>query len=97
MGQSLKPELLCRARLRDAMGGDMESCFELGVAYSMGSDGCPVDLVAAHKWFNIAAMAGDRRAAECRAEIAGDMTAREVIEAQRQARAMMGSGNRLAA
>jgi TPR repeat protein len=63
----------------------------------MGADGCPLDLVAAHKWFNIAAMGGNLRAMECRAEIAEDMTAREIIEAQRQARAMMGFGSRMAA
>ena len=34
---------------------------------------------------------------ECRAEIAEDMTAREIIEAQRQARAMLGLGQRMAA
>ena len=98
MVHSLKSQqFLTETRLREAMAGDFEACFELGVSYSMGADGCPLDLIAAHKWFNIAAMGGNRRAVECRAEIADDMTAREIIEAQRQARAMMGFGNRLAA
>jgi len=90
-------QFLTEARMRDAMAGDIDACFELGVSYSMGADGCPLDLVAAHKWFNIAALGGSRRAMECRAEIADDMTAREVLEAQRQARAVLGFGNRLAA
>ncbi len=98
MVHSLKSQqFLSEARLRDAMRGDIDACFELGVSYSMGADGCPLDLIAAHKWFNIAAMGGNRRAMECRAEVAEDMTAREIIEAQRQARAMLGFGNRLAA
>ncbi len=98
MVHSLKShQFLTESRLRDAMRGDIDACFELGVSYSMGADGCPLDLIAAHKWFNIAAIGGNHRAMECRAEIAEDMTAREIIEAQRQARAMMGFGNRLAA
>ena len=98
MVHSLKTQqFLTEARLRDAMAGDIDACFELGVAFSAGADGCPLDLVAAHKWFNIAALGGNERAIECRAEIAGEMTAREIIEAQRQARAMLGIGNRLAA
>lgn len=98
MGHSLKSQqFLTEARLRDAMAGNIDACFELGVSFSAGADGCPLDLITAHKWFNIAALGGNVRAMECRAEIAEDMTAREIIEAQRQARAMLGFGNRLAA
>lgn len=98
MVHSLKSQqFLTEARLRDAMAGDIDACFELGVSFSAGADGCPLDLIAAHKWFNIAALGGNARAMECRAEIAEDMTAREIVEAQRQARAMLGFGNRLAA
>ncbi len=98
MVHSLKSQqFLTETRLRDATAGDIDACFELGVSFSMGADGCPLDLIAAHKWFNIAAIGGNRRAMECRAEIAEDMTAREIIEAQRQARAMMGFGHRMAA
>lgn len=98
MAHSLKTQhFLTETRLRDAMRGDIDACFELGVSYSAGADGCPLDLIAAHKWFNIAALGGNARAMECRAEIADDMTAREIVEAQRQARAMMGFANRLAA
>ncbi len=45
--------------------------------------------IEAHKWFNIAAVSGSERAQECRAEIAEDMTAREIIEAQKAARAWL--------
>jgi len=98
MGHSLKShQFLIESRLRDAMRGDIDACFQLGVSFSAGADGCPLDLIAAHKWFNIAALGGNVRAMECRAEVAEEMTAREIIEAQRQARAMLGYGNRLAA
>jgi uncharacterized protein len=51
----------------------------------------PVDLIEAHKWFNLAALSGCTRGQECRAEIALEMTAREIAEAQRQARAWLGT------
>ena len=50
-----------------------------------------VDLIEAHKWFNLAALSGCTRGQECRAEIALEMTAREIAEAQRQARAWLGN------
>lgn len=98
MGHSLKTQaFLTESRMRDAMAGDIDACFELGVSYSAGVDGCELDLIEAHKWFNIAAVRGNSRAVECRAEIAEEMSAREIIEAQRQARALLYPVNRLAA
>ena len=98
MGHGFRTEEFFReSRMRDAMAGNSEACFDLGVAYSAGIDGCPFDLVSAHKWFNIAALAGNHRAMECRAEIAEDMSAREIIEAQRQARAVLALSVRRAA
>jgi hypothetical protein len=46
----------------------------------------PVDLVAAHKWFNLAAMQGDRVAVRLRREIAAEMSPSEIAAAQRAAR-----------
>jgi hypothetical protein len=90
MGSSLKTaRFLIDSRLADAACGNAQACYELGMVFSSGSDGIDVDMVAAHKWFNIAAMNGLMRAQECRAEIAEDMTAREVAEAQKQARAWL--------
>src|SRR3546814_1641313 len=57
-------------RLRGA-----EAYYDLGVAYSVGQGDVKVDLVQAHKWFNLAAMAGMRQAQEDRAFVAADMTA----------------------
>jgi TPR repeat protein len=82
-------EFLLRSRLADAEAGDVDALFELGVNYSTGRCGTEVDLVAAHKWFNLAALSGSTRGQECRAEIAMEMTAREIAEAQRQARAWL--------
>jgi TPR repeat protein len=78
------------SRIRDAATGDAQARFDLGVAFSCGT-GVPVDLVEAHKWFNLAALNGSRRGQESRAEIAEEMTAREIAEAQRQARAWLAS------
>ncbi|WCT72702.1 hypothetical protein PQ455_13805 [Sphingomonas naphthae] len=80
-----------------AEAGDPDACFDLGMACSTGSGGIAVDLVAAHKWFNIAAAMGHARAAECRGEIAEEMSAREVVDAQRQARALLATHMRRAA
>jgi uncharacterized protein len=59
--------------------------FELGMMYSVGRD-TPVDLVASHKWFNLAAMRGNLDAVRLRREIAGQMSDVEIAMAQRAAR-----------
>ena len=90
MANSIKSaQFLAESRMLDAMSGDIDALFDLGVAYSSGTDGCAIDLIEAHKWFNLAAVSGDVRAQEWRAEIAEEMTAREIAEAQRQARAWL--------
>ena len=81
-------EFLIRSRIADAEAGDVEALFELGVTFSTGRGGVPVDLVEAHKWFNLAALSECTRGQQCRAEIA---------EAQRQARAWLGTQQRYAA
>jgi TPR repeat protein len=63
--------------------GDM--LFELGMMYSVGRD-VPVDLVAAHKWFNLAAVKGNIEAIRLRREIADQMSDGEIATAQRAAR-----------
>lgn len=84
-------EFVIRRRLADAARGDVDALFELGVTYSTGARGTVVDLVEAHKWFNLAALNGSLRGQECRAEISIEMSAREIAEAQRQARAWLAS------
>ncbi len=98
MAHSLKSaEFLIESRMSAAAQGDTNALFELGITYSSGAGGIDVDLIQAHKWFNLAALQGNERAQECRAEIADDMTAREIAEAQRQARAWLGATMRRAA
>jgi hypothetical protein len=46
----------------------------------------PIDLVAAHKWFNIAALRGIKDAVRLRDEVAAEMSAAEIASAQRGAR-----------
>jgi TPR repeat protein len=83
---SAATDTLVGACLAAAASGDNDALFDLGVAFSTGSHGAPCDLIEAHKWFNLAAVAGHEEAALCRAEVSDDMTAREIAEAQRRAR-----------
>jgi TPR repeat protein len=62
-----------------------EGLFRLGMVYANGDD-VPVDLVAAHKWFNLAAARGYAEAAWHRQQIAEEMTEAEIATAQRAAR-----------
>ncbi len=98
MANSLESaRFLIESRLRDAARGDPQARYDLGVAFSCGSSGVGIDLVEAHKWFNLAALAGSEEGQNCRAEIAEEMTAREIAEAQRLARAWLSQQARRAA
>jgi uncharacterized protein len=67
-------------------GEDSADAFrELGMMHMTGHT-VPIDLVAAHKWFNLAAMRGDQVAVRLRREIAAEMSPREIAAAQRAAR-----------
>lgn len=72
-----------------AVSGDgplaAETLFELGMLCASGREN-PVDLITAHKWFNIAAMKGHAEAAQLRREIAAEMKDAEIGQAQRAAR-----------
>jgi TPR repeat protein len=63
-----------------------DALFDLGVLYSSGRNGL-IDLVAAHKWFNLAALKGRVDAISRRQEVAGQMSDTEIALAQREARA----------
>ena len=95
MASSFKAaQFLHESRMIDAANGDPGALYDLGIAYSAGTDGVDIDLVQAHKWFNLAALAGNERGQECRHEISEDMTAREIAEAQRQAGACLSETSR---
>jgi uncharacterized protein len=63
-----------------------DTLFEQGVFWASGRAGT-VDLVAAHKWFNLAALKGRKDAVAMRREIAAQMSETEIAQAQREARA----------
>jgi uncharacterized protein len=83
--------------LAAAARGDIAAYFDLGVAFSTGGHGIACDFVEAHKWFNLAAVAGHEEAQMCRSDIAEEMTAREIAEAQRRAREWLAASSRKAA
>jgi hypothetical protein len=60
--------------------------FERGLYWASGRSGV-VNLVAAHKWFNLAALKGRVEAIELRREVAEQMSEGEIALAQREARA----------
>jgi len=66
-------------------GASADIFFQLGMKYSTGRD-VPADLVAAHKWFNLAAWKGNKQAAGYRSELSDEMSSDEVARAQREAR-----------
>lgn len=73
-----------------AQGGQPDALFELGLIYCTGRDG-KVDLVQAHKWFNLAAMRGSEEAKQYRLELSRDMSKTDVALAQKLAREWMKS------
>ena len=85
-------DLLVATCLAASANGDGNALFDLGVAFSTGSHGVVCDLIEAHKWFNLAAVAGHEEAALCRSDVADEMTAREIAEAQRRAREWLRAG-----
>jgi hypothetical protein len=62
--------------------------FERGLYWASGRSGV-VNLVAAHKWFNLAALKGRVDAIAMRREVAEQMSEIEIASAQREARAWM--------
>lgn len=94
--QSGEVDLAIANYMAAAAAGDIAALFDLGVAYSTGSNGVTIDFVEAHKWFNLAASRGHEEAAWCRADVSDEMTAREISEAQRRARRWLSEERRAA-
>ena len=65
--------------------GMPDALFELGMLYATGRD-VAADLVAAHKWFNLAVVRGNRSALSYRVELAREMSSEQIAEAQKLAR-----------
>ena len=73
----------------DMDGNDL---FRLGMMYSSGQGGCPMDRVSAHMIFNLAAMKGSLEAREYRREMSNEMEREEIAEAQKAARRWIDAG-----
>jgi TPR repeat protein len=73
----------------DATGDEL---FRLGLLYSTGQGGAPLDYVSAHMLFNLAAMRGSVEAKVYRKELAEEMASEDIAEAQRQAREWLARG-----
>jgi hypothetical protein len=65
-----------------------DTLFERGLYWASGRSGV-VNLVAAHKWFNLAAVKGHAEASAMRREVAQSMSEIEIASAQREARAWL--------
>lgn len=72
----------------DVIKSSADDIFELGMKYCLGI-GVGQSNIEAHKWFNIAAMKGNQSAKLYRCDISREMSAAEVAEAQREARALL--------
>ena len=67
-----------------------DELFRMGLLYSTGQGGAPLDYVSAHMLFNLAAMRGSEEAKIYRRELSREMDHDEVAEAQRAARRWLG-------
>jgi TPR repeat protein len=67
----------------DATGDEL---FRMGLLYSTGQGGAPMDLISAHMLFNLAAMRGSEEAKTYRRELSAEMDREDIAEAQRAAR-----------
>lgn len=75
--------------LADSTGDEL---FRMGLLYSTGQGGAPLDYVSAHMLFNLAAMRGSIEAKLYRKELSQEMDPGEVAEAQRAAREWLAQG-----
>jgi len=69
-----------------------DELFRMGLLYSTGQGGAPLDYVSAHMLFNLAAMRGSVEAKIYRKELSQEMDPADVAEAQRAAREWLSHG-----
>jgi TPR repeat protein len=63
-----------------------DDLFRLGLRYSTGQGGAPLDFVAAHTLFSLASLRGSLEAKIYRKELSAEMDPADVAEAQRAAK-----------
>jgi TPR repeat protein len=73
----------------DSSGDEL---FRMGLLYSTGQGGAPLDYVSAHMLFNLAAMRGSQEAKVYRKELSQEMDPADIAEAQRAARQWLANG-----
>jgi uncharacterized protein len=73
----------------DSSGDEL---FRMGLLYSTGQGGAPLDYVSAHMLFNLAAMRGSLEAKVYRKELSQEMDPGDGAEAQRAAREWLSHG-----
>lgn len=83
----MSARILMESRMQDALEGDPRACFDLGVAHSCGVV-ATVNLIEAHKWFDLAMLGGYAPAGQCRAQVAQGMSPRDLAEARRRSRSL---------
>jgi TPR repeat protein len=81
-GFMMRSQAILSARTPANDAATARKFFDLGMTCATGVG----DLVAAHKWFNLAAMHGDKQASALRLEIAAELSESEIAAAQRAAR-----------
>ena len=87
MSAQIAPEYGLNAAI--ASGDEL---YKVGLAYSEGV-GAEQDLIAAHKWFNLAVMKGSEEAKICREEIADMLDKDDIKSALAAARAWLQLAN----
>ncbi len=86
MSQVMEHEGAARSLPLPQAGSTGDELFRMGLMYSTGQGGAPVDYVCAHMLFNLAAMRGSVEGKLYRKELSQEMASGDVAEAQRQAR-----------
>jgi len=81
----IEVELPCAFLDQDSPADEI---YRIGLVYAEGI-GVDADIVAAHKWFNLAAARGLTAAKDARQEMAEQMSSEEIAEAQKAAREWM--------
>jgi TPR repeat protein len=71
-------------------GSSGDELMRMGLLYSTGQGGAPLDYVSAHMLFNLAAMRGCEEAKRHRRDLSQEMDRDTIHEAQRAARQWLG-------
>ncbi len=84
--EAVETSELCEPIPLPQPGSTGEELLKMGLLYSTGQGGAPLDYISAHMLFNLAAMRGSEEAKHYRRELSQEMDRDSVAEAQRAAR-----------